>query len=216
MVYVYDITLNFQKSLYEFYEWRKEDTISHIKRISLIKIKSSVYNDFLDYNVNMDQEILLSIFNKCEYYDNRNILTIPYALLITDSYRVMALEFNLNGYICKYSPLLLEEEEEIIEVSKRLKIMDLKYSKNEFKNIDIEKTRTEKIISNYIKKDLDVCYQTKNISKLKYLYYEYFNKECNDIDVIFYKLMNEIDNNFNNKHYNLYNLIKLSLSGKNV
>ena len=51
MTYIYDLILNFHNELLEFYEWDKNDEIIHIKRISLIKIKSSVYNEILDNEI---------------------------------------------------------------------------------------------------------------------------------------------------------------------
>ena len=38
MTYIYDILLNFNEEYYEFYDWNKEDTIVHIKKIPIYKI----------------------------------------------------------------------------------------------------------------------------------------------------------------------------------
>ena len=84
----------------------------------------------------------------------------------------------------------------------------MKREKNEFK------TRQEINIINYIKKDLDTDYKNNDINKLKYLYYEYFNKQNDDIDVIYHELLEELSKDINEKHYDLYNLIKLSLCQK--
>ena len=216
MSYVYDLILNFNNDLYEFYEWKKDDDICHIKRINLIKVDSKTYNDILDNIVVFDNEFILSIFNRCEYYDNRIITSIPYAFLITDSYRVMGLILDNSGKTLKYSSLLLDEEEYVLDLCDKLGNVKIKYKaikkrpKNEFQ------TRQEICIKKYIKKDLNVNYQKKDLNKLKYLYYEYFNKQCDDIDLIYHELMRELDRDINSKHYNLYNLIKLSYSGKTV
>ena len=45
MSYVYDIVLNFNNDYYDFYEWKNDDLIYHIKRINLIRVDSKVYND---------------------------------------------------------------------------------------------------------------------------------------------------------------------------
>ena len=216
MTYVYDIVLNFNTEYYDFYEWKKDDVIYHIKRINLIKVDSKTYNEIYDNFVLFNDEFLLSIFNKCEYYSNRRINNIPYACLLTDSYRVMGILLDNNGKIIKYSSLLLDEEEEVLDLCYKLGEIKLDYkivkkiSKNEYK------TRHENNIMKYIKKDLTINYQKKNINKLKYLYYEYFNKQCDDINVIYQELMNEIENNFNEKHFDLYDLIKLSYSSKSA
>ena len=71
MTYIYDLILNFHNELLEFYEWDKSDNIHHIKRINLIKIKSSTYNEILDYDIVFDNNFLTEIFNKCEYFQEK-------------------------------------------------------------------------------------------------------------------------------------------------
>ena len=216
MTYVYDVILNFNNEFYDFYEWKKDDTIYHIKRINLIKISSKCYNEILDYQVTFDDELLLSIFNRCEYFNNRNIEKIPYAILLSDGYRVMGIMLDMNGNILKYSSLLLDEEEDILEIVERLAIVNINYKREKTKVICSMYTRGENNILKYIKKDLEECYKEKNITKLKYLYYEYFNKECDDINEIYESLIKELSHDLSEKHYNLYDLIKLSYSHKSV
>ena len=49
MTYIYDIVLNFNNDFYEFYEWDKNDNLTLIKKIPLIKVES----DFLDQVFNL-------------------------------------------------------------------------------------------------------------------------------------------------------------------
>lgn len=216
MSYVYDLVLNFNNNYYEFYEWKKEDNIYHIKRIHLIKVDSKTYNEIFDNIVVFDNDFLLSIFNKCEFYNNRNVENIPYAFLLTDSYRVMGLFLDSDGKIVKYSSLLLDEEEYVLDLCDKLACIKLNYSIIGKRNRFEFQTRLERHIIKYIRKDLNDDYEKKDINKLKYLYYEYFNKQSDDIDDIYHSLINELDKDLNEKHYNLYNLIKLSYSGKTV
>ncbi len=215
MTYVYDLILNFNNELYDFYEWNNSDDIYHIKRISLIKIKSNIYNDFIDNKITIKDDLLLSIFNKCEYFENRKISTIPYALLLSDSYRVMGIMLDMNGNVIKYSSLLLDEEEEVLDVVDRIGEISINYQKKGKNSIN-DLTRYENNILKYIKKDIINSYKKKDINKLKYLYYEYFNKECDDINIIYNSLIDALNSNINSKHYDLYDLIKLSLTHKNV
>ena len=213
MTYIYDLILNFHNELLEFYEWDKSDSIHHIKRINLIKIKSSVYNEILDYDVVFDNNFLTEIFNKCEYFQEKKVKNLSYAFLVTDSYRVMALLLNNEGKIIKYSSLLLDEEEDTLEISIRVPLSKFEYNKlvrKEKNNL----TRRENNILKYLKKELNNCYKNKDDAKLKYLYYEYSNKKNDDINSIYDYLTNELNKDVTDKHYNLYNLIKLSYSNK--
>lgn len=216
MSYVYDLILNFNSEYYEFYEWKNIDTIYHIKRINLIMVDSKTYNDIYDNNVLFNKDFLLSIYDKCEYYTNRKVDTIPYAFLITDSYRVMGIVLSNSGKTIKYSSLLLDDEEGILDLCEKLGIVKLDYKIIKKRNKNDFITRNEKSIIKFIKKDLLNDYSKKNISKLKYLYYEYFNKQSDDINVIYEELSQELMKTINEKHYELYNLIKLSYSRKNV
>lgn len=214
MTYIYDIVLNFNNEFYDFFEWNKDDDIYHIKRIYLMKVNTKTYNDFLNKKVQIMGDFLLNIFHKCEYFDNREVKEIPYALLVTDSYRVMGIMLDGNGNIIKYSSLLLDEEEDILNISTHLGIVKLNYQIKGDINTD-SLTRFERKLIKYIKKDLTISYKDNNLSKLKYLYYEYFSKDCDDINKIYQDLVNEL-NNINDKHYNLYHLIKLSYLHKSV
>jgi len=66
---------------------------------------------------------------------------------------------------------------------------------------------------NYIEKDLYRSYKKKDLHKLRYLYYEYFNEESDDLEEIYKSLINTLDK-YNVKHNNLYKLIKLSCNTK--
>ena len=124
----------------------------------------------------------------------------------------MALMLDSELKIIKYSSLLLDEEEEVNEISSRVPLIKLEYNIIE-KNQENDLTRNELKVLNYIEKDLHNSYKKKDLNKLKYLYYEYFNKENDSIEDIYQALLDTL-NNYNNKHNNLYKLIKLSCSTK--
>lgn len=212
MTYIYDVIFNFDDDLCEFYEWDKLDNYYHIKKVYLIKVDSKTYNDLLDNRVVFKNDIFIDIFNKCEYYDKKKIKTFPYVFLVTDSYRSMALMLDDELKIIKYSSLLLDEEEEINEISSRLPLVNLEYNIIE-KNKISDLTKEEKKVLNYIESDLHNCYHQKDINKLKYWYYEYFNKESDNIEFIYQSLLKTLDE-YNDKHHNLYKLMKLSCNNR--
>ena len=213
---VYDLMLNFHDNYYEFYEWNKEDDIIHIKKINLIKISSEDYNNFLYQKVIINDEFLLSIFNKCEYFDNKKINHLPYAVLLTDSYRVMGVILDMNGSIIKYSSLSLEDEEDVIDLGDKLALLKLNYKIIDKKIVDDYKTRDEIEIINYIRSDLNESFLSNDIDKIKYLYYEYFDRESDDLNKIREDFEKELSKDINIKHYNLYQLIKLSRCKRRV
>lgn len=212
MTYVYDLILNFDDCLYDFYEWDKNDKYFHIKRIGVVRVDSKTYNEIFDNKVVFNNDFFINVFNKCEYYDKKKVKTLPYAFLLTDSYRTMALMLDDELNVSKYSSLLLDEEEEVNNISSRLPVNKLEYNIIEPNKVS-DLTRYEKKILNYIERDLNNSYYNKDIEKLKYLYYEYFNRENDNIDDIYNSLLLTLKK-YDIKHNNLYKLIKLSCSTK--
>lgn len=212
MALMYDLILNFQNEYYDFYEWNNDDFIWHIKKISLVKVDASSYDDFLRYDLVLSSLFVESIMNKSEYFTKKGVTILPYAFLLTDSYRVMGIILDDNRKVVKYSSLLLDEEEEVLETSNKLPLINLQYERKGKKQIN-NLTREEIRVQSYICKELK---KTKELNKLKYLYYEYFGTISNNNKEIKGKLLSEVENNFNEKHLNQYNLIKLSLHQNNV
>lgn len=212
MTYVYDLVLNFNEILYDFYEWDRNDSYFHIKKISVIRVDSKTYNEIIDNKIRFNDDYFINIFNKCEYYDKKKIKTFDYVFLLTDTYRTIALMLDEELNVIKYSSLLLDEEEEVNEISSRVPLIKLEYNiieKHSFSNL----TRYEKRILNYIEKDLHKSYKNKDLNKLRYLYYEYFNEESDDLEEIYKSLIESLEK-YDVKHNNLYKLIKLSCNTK--
>ena len=212
MTYVYDLVLNFNENLYSFYEWDKNDFYYHIKKISVIRVDSKTYNEILDNKVRFNDDYFINVFNKCEYYDKKKIKIFDYVFLLTDTYRTIALMLDEELNVIKYSSLLLDEEEEVNEISSRVPLIKLEYNIIE-KHVFSDLTRYEKRILNYIEKDLHKSYKNKDLNKLRYLYYEYFNEENDDLEKIYKSLINTLEK-YDIKHNNLYKLIKLSCNTK--
>ena len=137
-------------------------------------------------------------------------------VLVSDNYRVMGIKLDMNGKIVGLSSLLLDEEEDVLDIVNRLGEIKLALKKESKRNKNEYQTREEINIIKYIKKDLKASLKEKNLDKLKYLYFEYFNKQCNDIDKIYQELNSILDKEITSKHYDLYNLIKLSYVHKSA
>lgn len=218
MIYIYDILVNFCDNdlVYDFYEWNSSDNVENIKRIKLIHISREMYQDLLEYECIIDNELLIKIYRTCEIYKAKKIKILDYCLLVSDGSRVMAIELNKDGTIIYKSNLLLDEEEEIAILASNLEISNINYSKNKkiFKNRFF--TRHELIIRNYLYNEINNSYKNKEYDKLRFLYQEYFDKDTLSYSDMKNDLINSIKTNIDNKHIELFDLLKLSTKKKQV
>lgn len=175
MKYIYDIILNFNESLYEFYEWKDDDNIEYIKKIPIVKVTESVFSDLKNNEFVVDDEFLNMICNKCEVYGNYGIGRIEYACLFCIDDSIMAFEFNEKGKSIYRSDLYLDECIDVLNYVKKLKVVNFKYKilSNHDENLI---TRKEIDMINFINNEIKLIYENENIDKLKYIYYECFNK----------------------------------------
>lgn len=194
MEYIYDIVLNYQEQYYDFYEWLKTDRITNIKKIPIYKVENKNYLDIKNNQVIIER-------NTLPKKDKR--------FLITSGVEVMGLLIDNNGKVLKKSSLIFEESDDILEDKDEIKQINIKYKiyKKSIPNIKsrvmIEKT---KYIKEYFKK-ID---KIKDEYLLKYLYYEIYNIEQNDIDTIYKELL-KLSKQDINKIYNGIKQINLEL-----
>ena len=64
MNYYYDIVLNLNEELYEFYEWEENDSIDFIKKIPLFRVSTKTLKDNLKYQTKFNQDLIEQIKNK--------------------------------------------------------------------------------------------------------------------------------------------------------
>ncbi len=215
MTYVYDIILNWSSEEYfDFFEWELNDDIEHIKRIPFFKVSTNLFNDFINYDFQISKEILDKIYNMTEIYTNNKIEVINYGALFSDGIRVLAIEFNEEGKTLFRSGLLLDEENDVLMLSNKVVETSITINKLEKKKLQPFMTRYEKEVSHLLKIEIQDCYNKGNIDKLKYLYYECFGKNQEDIKTIYQQLLESIDNRLSNKNNKLYEVIKLSYQNK--
>ena len=204
MTYIYDIILNFQKNYYQFFEWNTNDKIINMTKISIYRVSDK---DLL--NLKNNQVIINKDFiNKIKEDNKRNKKIM---CIVTNCKIAVALLFNNKGLLLKKSSLIFEEEEEVIDLAKKLKETKISYIENtKVKNpsniLRIEQEKKRKIID-YIK-------NCNNILTLKYLYYEYYEKESNNKKNIKEKLIKVLSQEWNYKLKNIYNIIDILIKVK--
>lgn len=206
MIYIYDILLNFKDELYDFYDWNKNDNIIHIRKIPLIKIKGKDLVNIKNNNVKFDEETLNQIKDKTEIFTPKISKKIEYMTLLSDGNYVIGLQ--IEGKKIKKSSLLIDEELDILEDVNNLDFMNINY-KIINKGINNElKTRKQRETEKFIKKGINKIKNDEE--KLKYLYYECFDKKEENKEKILHKMLNNINNlDVNKKIYNFLKLIEV-------
>lgn len=212
MNYIYDILVNFNdKEIYEFFEWDKDDNIEHIRRIPIFKVNSEDFINFKNNKIRVDQTFLNKIKNKTEMFSNTSIDYIEYCSIITDGMDLVVIEFDKDGEFILRSSMLLDEMEDTLDESELLDVENISYSildnvssKNNYM------TRFEFKIKSEIESEINKLIQNKNYKKLKYLYYEWFNKKDSDMDNIIVELNNITKEVVSKKHISFLELINLS------
>ncbi|MDD2377621.1 MAG: hypothetical protein PHD10_01230 [Bacilli bacterium] len=194
MNYIYDILINFNYNLYDFYDWNKEDNIINIKSMLIFKVNSDTLNKMSSNIIEVEEGFLNKIANKTEYFSRKTIGKIKYACLFSDGIDVIALKFNNNGENIGSSKLIIEEELEILEIVDLIKIINLDFRIIKKREAISFKTRKEIKDKNEIVKEIN---DIDDLEKLKYLYFECFNQEEDKREIIIEKLLEEVnlDNN---------------------
>lgn len=198
MNYIYDIILNFNEVLYDFFDWNKNDKIIRIKKVPIFKVLEEDLINIISNIINIDINL---IKNKTELY---NFNCKKNCALFTDSNNIIALEFDDRGNSIKKSFLHIEEEEDVLDITLRFKIDKINYKIVEPVN-QILKTRNETKELEFINKELS----TISKDRLKYLYFECSNIELEDELEIRDKIYDIIDNN-DKKYEVFYNMLKLT------
>ena len=191
MNYIYDITLNFLDNYYEFYEWDKKDNIIRLDEIPIIRVNSIVMNDILSNNIQFSLE---DIFNNC--------------FLITDMSRVIGIKVDDVGFISKYSSLLIDEEDFVLDEINNIGISDINY-RIIGKRERLLLSRRELYIRDYLLREIEELYNNKKYDEIDYLYREINNKN-KDYYYEYKYLIDSISNNYNDTYNKLYSIIKLT------
>ena len=171
MNYIYDITINLNEELYNFYEWESDDNIEFYLKIPIFKVEKETMLDFISSNFIIDKQFLNRIANKSEIYGKRNNKNQNLCAFVGEN-KVVVVLFDEKGNNIKKSFLSIDEEEDIIEYSKVIKYSLVDYKITEKKVTNFYLTRNEFNAKNQLLKKLKKIYNNKEYSKLKYIFYE--------------------------------------------
>ena len=210
---VYDLFLNFQEEAYEFFEWNKQDTIEHVKKIPMFRVSNETVRDFTFGNIQVTEEFLKKIEDLTEKYD---LEKLQYACLFSDGKTAIVLEFGEDGHTIYKSKLLPEDEEEVVRYILQEEEITVCYQILTKEENPTFFTRKEYRIKNFLEREIMRAYQNEEHSKLQYLYLEYFNEIEEDMTSIKDKLLMSMQTTLNKKHWNLYEMLLLLAKKKKV
>lgn len=204
MVYVYDILVNFNEKMIDFYDWDKNDQIKHIRKMPIFKVNSKVIMDIMFNKVKISSEIVNLIKDKTEVFNLRSVSTLSFVCTFVSSECAVAVSMNKNGVVLEKSKFLVNEELEIIGVGNKLKKIDLDYSIVKTVNHSLLLRSEEKILDEMLR---EINLLKDNEEVINYLYYEWFNKlgTKNAYD----ELILDLKKDFTPKHEELFNLLNI-------
>lgn len=209
MIYIYDLLLNWNNSKrYEFFEWDDNDDLEYVKKIPIFKINN--FDDVLNNNIRVNKDFLEKIYNKSEIYGNRKSEKIDYACIFCNNVldKCIAVEFNEYGESIYKSNIYLFDLDDVLVLGNRVKVFDLELEILFCeKNSDIYLTRKEMMKKKYLMEEINSSYRDNNVDKLKYIYYEFFGEEKDDIVLMRDKLMDSLDSNYDYIYDDIYKLI---------
>lgn len=205
MNYIYDIYLNLNKTLYDFYDWNKSDNLTHIKKIPIFMIDTSTFKIITYNTIQIDNRFINKINNLTETWNHNNISNCA---LFCDCNNIIAIEFNKDGVSTKKSFLYIDEESEILDDIDNYNITNISFKVINKTGCSLL-TRKQNKINDFINNEL----KSIDSKRLDYIYYECTGKSNGkNID----KINNLKKINHNSKNYkNLYDILKLTSKESN-
>ncbi len=207
----YDLILNFSEENIPFYEWTNDDNLECIEKIPLYKISEKDMSIIWQNKIRVNKDFLELIKDKTLLKKENLVNTIEYAVVLTDAKSSIALEFDKDGNLMYRSNLLLEDDLNVIEMAFVLKRKSIKYEI--INKLEINNELRENLkIKNSIKLELHKLYESNNVSKLSFLFLEWFGKKEKSLKNMYNKMIKELENDIDENQYRIYKIIKLSYS----
>ena len=200
MNYIYDIILNFNKDFFDFYDWNLTDSLTEVRKIPIFRVDNKTYNNLFKSNFKLDSGFVDKINNKCEIYVGKTIKKMT-AFLLTNNENIIAFKLDKELQI---SSLQIDEELDILD-ELDIDLTCIKYKIINKKTSNLIKTRNQIDNESFIKSNLEKLFAQNNESKIKYIYYECFNKKESRLEII-KRQLNDLSN-YSETSYKLYNIL---------
>ena len=200
MNYIYDIYLNFNEVLYDFFDWNRKDNLTHIKKIPIFMVDSDTFNVITFNNIKIDSNFMKRTANLTELWNKTNTINCS---LFCDGNNIIAIEFNNEGISTRKSYLYIDEEAEILEDIDNYNITNITFKLLD-KTPTLLTTRNEINMNNFINNELNKI----DSKKLDYICYECLGRKKGNKKDRIDTLKNLEHSSINYK--NLYNILKLT------
>ena len=128
-----------------------------------------------------------------------------YVCILCDGNEAFIVNFSSKGGVIGRSSLLIDEENEVIDISECIEQCDYDIVVNGNNYCDSFKTRRESSFVSLFLQELKVM----DCDKLKYLYFECFDEREDDINIINDRIISELRDNFESIYEKIYSFLKL-------
>jgi len=206
MHYYFDVLVNLDETLWEFYEWEQNDNLVPIKKVPLIRVKEKDIENFMKYQVTFDETWLEKYIDKTTLKNQKEKIT---CLLFSSTKNNILLELNKKGEVIGKSKLLIEDDNNCNEMSFTEKETNISYEIGP--KIKVEKEfRQAKKEKKLIEIELETIKKTNNIKKCSYLYYEWFGGFETNLEKMILEMKEELKKDYTLKLHEISLLIKMS------
>lgn len=178
--YVYDIMLNFHEKYYDFYDWNPEDKITHVREIPIFRVDSKTMINMLNNDFIINDSFLKKIENVAQYFIKTGTKKAT-AFIITNSGMVLAIEKHGSKFF--KSSLQLDELDEVLELENDLPKTAIPFEIVRTNKIELL-TRNQGKKPYLVKEKIKQFIKENNVEKLKYIYFEIFDKKEKDLQII--------------------------------
>lgn len=207
MNYIFDIYLNYNKTLYDFYEWDDKDIIIHVHKIPIFRVSTKSLIDLKNNIIKTNKKFLNKIYNKTEEFKQNQTIKTKYTALFSDGKDIVAIKFNKNGINHLKSSIYIDDQEDLIDIIKNKKETQVEYKTIRKIKQNKFQTRFELENKTFILKELNKIYKTNNYQKINYICLECFGKTENNFKDSINKIKKEITKD-NDNFYKIYKVFK--------
>ncbi len=206
MHYYYDVLVNLDTELWEFYEWEENDRLIPIKKIPLFRVLESDIRNFMKYEITVDPNWLSKMEEKTIFKNGKDKTN---CLLFSSTKNSIVLEFDLYGKVIGRSKLLVEDENNCNEVAMNMKEVEIPYEVREKRKQHhcLRQTLREK---HFFEIELKTLKESNNTLKCSYLYYEWFGKLENDMEKMIQNFEKELEECDPRKLHEIVHIVRLS------